>query len=102
MSERDRKSCKECGAAILQNAEICPSCGVRQFNYKGKNKIAAALLAFFLGSFGVHKFYLGKTGWGLVYLLFCWTFIPGFVAFIESVLLLFMSDTRFDEKYNSN
>ena len=30
-----------------------------------KSRIAAALLAFFLGGFGVHKFYLGKIGQGI-------------------------------------
>ena len=34
-----------------------------------KNRIVAAVLAFFLGSFGVHKFYLGKSGSGLIMLL---------------------------------
>ena len=34
-----------------------------------RNKIAALLLCFFLGYFGVHRFYVGKTMSGLVYLL---------------------------------
>ncbi len=36
-----------------------------------KNKLVAALLALFLGGLGIHKFYLGRTGWGIIYLLFC-------------------------------
>ena len=32
-------------------------------------KKTAAFLAFFLGCFGAHKFYLRDTGWGVVYLL---------------------------------
>lgn len=66
----------------------------------GKNKWVAVLLAFFLGGFGAHKFYLGKTGWGVVYLLFFWTWIPGIVAFIEMLTYLFMSESAFTEKYN--
>lgn len=67
----------------------------------GKTKIAAALFAFFLGGFGAHKFYLGQIGWGFLYLVFFWTLIPSVIAFIEFILLLAMSDDKFDEKYNS-
>lgn len=66
----------------------------------GKSKWVAVLLAFFLGGLGAHKFYLGKTGWGVVYLLFFWTWIPGIVAFIEMLTYLFMSESAFAEKYN--
>ncbi len=52
-----------------------------------KSDVAAILLAFFLGSFGAHRFYLGETGWGILYLCFCWTFIPHLVAFVECFLL---------------
>lgn len=65
-----------------------------------KNKIVAALLAFFFGWFGVHKFYLGENLAGVLYLLFCWTFIPSLVAFFEFLGLLLMSDERFNAKYN--
>lgn len=66
-----------------------------------KNKITAALLAFFLGGLGVHKFYLGENGAGVLYLLFFWTFIPGIIAFFEFIGLLLMSDAAFNGKYNS-
>ena len=66
-----------------------------------KNKIVAALLAFFVGSFGIHKFYLGEGGAGLLYLLFCWTFIPGILAFFDFIFILLMSDQRFNAKYNN-
>ena len=49
-----------------------------------KNKTVAGLLAFFLGGFGVHKFYLGNPN-GIFYLLFCWTFIPAIIALIEAI-----------------
>ena len=64
-----------------------------------KNRIVAAGLAFFLGGFGIHKFYLGQIGWGIVYLIFCWTFIPAFVAFIEFIIYLCTSDEDFARKY---
>lgn len=65
-----------------------------------KEKIVTALLALFAGSFGAHHFYLGNKKLGIFYLLFCWTFLPGFIAFIEGVLFLVMDDEEFDYKYN--
>lgn len=35
----------------------------------GKNKITALLLCIFLGGLGVHRFYVGKIGTGIVWLL---------------------------------
>lgn len=37
--------------------------------YGQKSRIAAALLAFLFGTFGVHNFYMGKTGKGVAQLL---------------------------------
>lgn len=104
----NEKFCTECGALIRRNAEICPKCGVRQLGHaggfgvnapNGKNRVAAALLALFLGGFGVHKFYLGQIGLGILYLLFSWTFIPAIIALVEFVILLTMSDEQFAAKY---
>jgi len=97
------KFCRDCGAAIRANAEICPKCGVRQLPVSsgasiapnGKNKLTAGLLALFLGGLGVHKFYLGRWGQGILYLLFFWTLIPAIIGFIEGIVLLTMSDERF-------
>ncbi|NLK84697.1 MAG: TM2 domain-containing protein [Aeromonadales bacterium] len=50
------------------------------------NKVAYVLLCFFLGGIGVHKFYAGHVFLGLLYLIFCWTFIPSIVAFIEFII----------------
>ncbi len=66
-----------------------------------KSKIAAALLAFFLGGFGIHKFYLNEIGWGIIYLLFSWTLIPSLAAFFEFIGLLIMPDSKFDALYNN-
>lgn len=64
-----------------------------------KSRLAAILLAFFLGGFGVHKFYLGQVVAGIFYLLFCWTFIPSIIAFIEFIIYICMSDEDFAKKY---
>lgn len=53
---------------------------------KGVNQLAYCLFAFLLGGFGVHKFYAGKVGLGIVYLLFCWTFIPAIIALVEGII----------------
>lgn len=68
---------------------------------KGKNKVAAGLLGIFLGGIGVHKFYLDQVGMGILYLIFCWTFIPALVGFIEGIIYLTMSDEAFIAKYDS-
>lgn len=67
-----------------------------------KDKITAALLAFFLGGIGIHRFYLGENWLGFFYLIFCWTFIPLFFAFIDFICFLVMSQQTFDSKYNQN
>lgn len=65
-----------------------------------KNKIAAAMIAFFFGGFGIHKFYLGESKKGLLYFLFAWTGIPAILAFIDFIILLTMDDKIFNQKYN--
>jgi TM2 domain-containing membrane protein YozV len=100
------KFCTACGNQIHMLAEICPVCGVRQmmappqpYAYipvaPRKDKTIAAVLALFLGGLGIHKFYLGKVGQGILYLLFCWTLIPAFVSFIEAIVYLSQSEQSF-------
>ncbi len=101
----ETKFCVNCGAEIDAKAEVCPKCGVRQPNLIKNSgngltrRVIAALFAFFLGGFGIHKFYLGKTGQGILYILFSWTGIPGIIAFIEGIMYLLMSDGEFENKY---
>ncbi|OGV33967.1 MAG: hypothetical protein A2020_11405 [Lentisphaerae bacterium GWF2_45_14] len=64
-----------------------------------KNRGIAAILAFFLGTFGIHKFYLGRPFQGLLYLLFCWTAIPGVLGVIEAILYLLTTDDDFHQNY---
>jgi TM2 domain-containing membrane protein YozV len=52
-----------------------------------KDEMLGVLLAVFLGSFGLHHFYLKQNGLGILYLLFFWTGIPGFVALVEAFFM---------------
>ena len=65
----------------------------------GKNKTTAGILAILLGDFGAHKFYLGNPGLGVLYLVFCWTFIPGIIGIVEGIIYLTSSDQDFALKY---
>ncbi len=67
-----------------------------------KNKTTTILLAFFLGGFGIHQFYLGQTKKGILYILFFWTLIPFLIAFIDLLIFATMSDEKFNEKFNEN
>ena len=96
------KFCSSCGSQIHEKAVICPKCGVPVKNISSgdpKNKTTAALLALFLGGIGIHKLYLKRSNWWL-YLLFCWTFIPAIIAFVEAIQLFMMADSAFDAQYN--
>ncbi len=80
MKQENEKYCAECGQIINVKAEICPKCGVRQPGFGGSvnasgvpekdNKgLLVLLLCFFLGVFGIHRFYTGHTGIGVAQLL---------------------------------
>lgn len=67
------------------------------------NRIAAALLAFFLGPLGVHRFYLGRTGSGVLMLILSITLIglliTGPWALVDFIRYLLMSDREFARRY---
>ena len=67
-----------------------------------KPRVVAILLAFFLGGFGVHRFYMNRPGTGILYMVFFWTAIPLLCALIEVLLLLlFTTDDEFDAYRNA-
>ena len=55
----------------------------QQYEATRRDEVVGVLLALFLGSFGVHHFYLRRTGLGILYACFFWSGIPGFIGFIE-------------------
>jgi TM2 domain-containing membrane protein YozV len=120
-------NCPQCGAGVAPTDATCRYCGealnVQQqapYNqqgptpfvqqqffvnqgpgpmYKDKSKIAAGVLGILLGGLGIHKFYLGRVGLGILYILFCWTGIPSIIGLIEGIIYLTMDDMAFREKY---
>jgi TM2 domain-containing membrane protein YozV len=68
-----------------------------------RNKYIAAALAFFLGPLGIHRFYLGRTGTGILMVALSCTIVgllvTGLWAFIDAVRFLIMSDREFANRY---
>jgi TM2 domain-containing membrane protein YozV len=60
-----------------------------------KSKATATLWGAFLGGFGAHKFYMGSWGWGIVYLLTFWLYIPFIIALVEWIRYVLMTDDEF-------
>ncbi len=101
--------CKVCGKEIKEGDIYCGYCGAKIEDQKENNmsddlnkvihplndgsasprsRLIAFLLAFFLGSFGAHEFYVGNTGLGILMLVFFWTGIPSIVALIHWIMIL--------------
>lgn len=102
--------CRTCGAKILKEAEVCPKCGVRQIpvsdyasfekhtvnaeqdhhagpNDSPKSRMLAALLCFFVGVIGVHRFYVGRVGSGIAMIFFGWLTL-GIWPLIDLIFIL--------------
>lgn len=114
--------CHNCGKEIDDNAVVCPDCGVPTTNYQQaqqqpnivinnsnsnanvvngfgvgispKSRTVAALLCFFLGLIGIHRFYVGKIGTGLIWMFTFGLF--GFGAIIDFIMIIFGA---FRDKY---
>ncbi|MDE6144700.1 MAG: TM2 domain-containing protein [Muribaculaceae bacterium] len=65
-----------------------------------KSRTTALILCIFLGYLGIHKFYLNRVGWGIVYLMT--SGICGLGWLLDIFRLIFMSDYTFYRKYNNH
>lgn len=87
------------GAAPATVAGAAPSRPVQT----DRNKYIAALIAFVLGMLGIHRFYLGRTGTGIVMLVLTCTVVGMLItwpwSWIDMIRYLVMSDAEFEERY---
>ena len=87
--------CCKCGARTLPHQVTCLNCGqnlASQMIESDRNMYIAAILAFLLGAFGIHDFYLGYTSRGVIKivltLLVATSFISGIWSIVDLVLIL--------------
>ncbi len=85
--------CPNCGNPVTPGAAACTSCGcglAPVATAGSKSKMVAGLLGIFLGSFGIHNFYLGYTGKAVAQLVLTLVScgIAGIWGFIEGILIL--------------
>ncbi|MGN0958826.1 MAG: TM2 domain-containing protein, partial [Selenomonas bovis] len=63
-----------------------------------RQRIVMSVLAILLGTFGAHKFFQGRIGMGILYMVFCGTGIPTIVGLCEGIRYATMPLERFYEK----
>ena len=91
--------CQNCGEPLAPNAAVCIKCGCAVTagvapGTPQKSKMVAGLLGIFLGSIGVHNFYLGYTAKAIIQLVITvitcgfGAVISGIWGFIEGILIL--------------
>ena len=66
--------------------------GSSDIGFPRKNKIVALILCIFLGGLGIHRFYVGKAGSGVLYFFTCGVFGLGWIIDIILILVGGFSD----------
>ena len=61
------------------------------------NKGTYIALCLFLGGLGIHKFYAGKWIQGLLYVAFCWTWVPVIIALIDLLAAMFKRPNEYGQ-----
>ncbi len=69
---------------------------------RGKDKTTAGILGILLGWLGVHQFYLGSMGTGIILIVLTLVTcgLGSLVGLVEGILILTMSDEDFNKRYN--
>ncbi len=65
-----------------------------------RDKNVAGILALFFGWIGIHRFYLGQVGLGILYALLFWSGISAVLGLIDAIVFFSMDKDAFDIKYN--
>lgn len=102
--------CPKCGLRILEDVNYCPRCGAYlkgaptepygqtpppYHAYESQyNRLVALLLCIFVGVLGIHRFYVGKTGTGLI-----WLFTGGCFGIGVLVDLITICTGSFTDQY---
>jgi hypothetical protein len=99
--------CSNCGKKVSDQAVSCPDCGhplkrVRPGYEDGKavspkSRLVAILLAVFIGSLGIHRFYVGKVGTGIA-MIFTFGGL-GIWTLIDIIMIATGSFTDLDGKF---
>ena len=86
--------CHNCGKELTPGAAVCLNCGSAVTNLapgtEQKDKLTAGLLGIFLGSLGIHNFYLGFTTRAIIQIVVTIVTcgIGSLWGFIEGILIL--------------
>jgi len=70
----------------MQEKSPTVTAGNEETQVSEKKRLVALLLCLFLGTFGIHRFYVGKIGTGILYLLTVG--ILGIGAIVDCILIL--------------
>ena len=93
-------TCPQCGASNSWVNAQCSACGATLQRFTSstttpRQRVLAAMLAFFGGVVGAQYFYMGRYAAGVACILMCWSGYSIALGAIEGMRLLTISDAEF-------